>query len=143
MANFDAAIAAQNVAIAAESLGLSMCYVGGARNNAEDLTKYLELPSRVIGLFGMAVGYANPAKANQAKPRPPLGGVVHMEKWNEQASRDGTAQYEKILQAHYDRHNKGDRMPWSRYLAKFVESDDLDGRERYCSTLDKQGFTFL
>lgn len=40
----DAALAAQNAAIAAESMGLGICYIGGLRNNLEEVTKLLNTP---------------------------------------------------------------------------------------------------
>ncbi|KAL2795191.1 Nitroreductase-like protein, partial [Aspergillus keveii] len=58
-ATIDASIAGQNVAIAAEALGLGICYVGGVRNCAAELTALLRLPPRVFSLFGIAVGYAD------------------------------------------------------------------------------------
>src|SRR5690606_12566042 len=63
----DAAIAAQNAAIAAESMGLGICYIGGLRNNLPEVCKLLEIPERVIPLFGLVIGY--PAKINEQKPR--------------------------------------------------------------------------
>ncbi|KAF4973146.1 hypothetical protein FSARC_490 [Fusarium sarcochroum] len=60
MSTLDAAMTAQNAAVAAESLGLGICYAGGAQNNACELTDYFELPSHVVGLFSMAVGKPNP-----------------------------------------------------------------------------------
>lgn len=55
----DTTLAAQNAAIAAESMGLGICYLGGIRNNIESIAEYLELPSHVIPLFGMTIGYSS------------------------------------------------------------------------------------
>ena len=53
----DASLAAQNAAIAAESMGLGICYIGGIRNHLDEVCDLLKTPQRVIPLFGMAVGY--------------------------------------------------------------------------------------
>ncbi|BCS17384.1 uncharacterized protein APUU_10212S [Aspergillus puulaauensis] len=45
----DAAIAGQNVAIAAEAMGLGICYVGAIRNNAAELCELLNLPPLTWG----------------------------------------------------------------------------------------------
>ena len=41
----DAALAAQNAAVAAEGLGLGICYVGAARNHPRELAALLNLPA--------------------------------------------------------------------------------------------------
>ena len=40
----DAALAAQNMSIAAESMGLGICYIGGIRNNLNEVSELLETP---------------------------------------------------------------------------------------------------
>lgn len=46
-----------DAAIAAESLGLGMCYVGAIRNNAQQVAELLNLPPLTLAIFGMAIGY--------------------------------------------------------------------------------------
>ncbi|GAA3328274.1 hypothetical protein GCM10020331_071590 [Ectobacillus funiculus] len=38
-------------------MGLGICYIGGLRNNLEEVAKLLNTPKYVIPLFGMTVGY--------------------------------------------------------------------------------------
>ena len=57
VALIDAALAAQNAAVAAESLGLGICYIGGIRNHLDEVCELLKTPKRVVPLFGLAVGY--------------------------------------------------------------------------------------
>ncbi|CEL06949.1 Putative Nitroreductase [Aspergillus calidoustus] len=45
MSTVDAALAAQNVAIVAEALGLGVCYVGALQNHAEEVCRLLNLPA--------------------------------------------------------------------------------------------------
>lgn len=66
----DTALAAQNAAIAAESMGLGICYIGGIRNDLEAVKDILKTPEHVIPLFGMAVGY--PDQETDLKPRLPM-----------------------------------------------------------------------
>lgn len=139
----DAGMAAQNAAIAAESLGLGTCYVGGARNNAQELSEYLELPSRVMGLFGMAVGKADPGFMNARKPRLPMAEVLHMDVWNDDDHKESVSKYEESLRLHYERQGKGGRRAWTAQIADFVTSGELDGRGRMRDVLDRQGFEFL
>lgn len=71
----DAALASQNAAVAAESMSLGICYIGGIRNDLFAVKTLLGLPERVIPLFGMAVGV--PAHVEDRKPRLPFEEVYH------------------------------------------------------------------
>ncbi|WP_438875237.1 nitroreductase family protein, partial [Bacillus cereus group sp. Bce033] len=57
VASVDVALMAQNVAIAAESEGLGICYIGGIRNNPAAVSDLLRLPKHVYPVFGMCLGY--------------------------------------------------------------------------------------
>ncbi len=53
----DAALAAQNAAIAFEAAGLGITYIGGIRNHVKEVAKTLALPPRSFVAFGMCVGW--------------------------------------------------------------------------------------
>lgn len=76
----DAVIAAQNAALAAESLGLGICYIGAIRNNPQAVIELLALPRLTFPLVGMTVGW--PAHTPHIKPRLPLEAVLHWETYN-------------------------------------------------------------
>lgn len=90
-AAMDAALAAQNAALAAEALGLGICYIGALRDNLQGVIDLFELPRLVAPVFGMTVGF--PAKPARVKPRLPLPAMLH---WN----RYDTAQEEESLRAY-------------------------------------------
>lgn len=69
VATVDTTIAAQNMAVAAESMGLGICYIGSIRNNIKQVAKLLNLPKYTFPLFGMTIGV--PKVLNQTKPRLP------------------------------------------------------------------------
>ena len=62
----DVAYFAQNMVLAAESLGLGTVFLGSAPNYAPELSKMFDLPERVYPVVGMVLGYP----AEQPKPRP-------------------------------------------------------------------------
>jgi len=66
----DAALMAENMVIAAESLGLGSCFLGGVPYQAAQIIKDYSLPSRVFPLVGLAMGY--PASNPPTRPRYPL-----------------------------------------------------------------------
>lgn len=81
----DAALFAQNMATAFESLGYGICYIGGLRNDLARLDTLLGLPEGVYPLFGMCVG--RPAHTPSLRPRLPVGAVLMQDRYHE----DGAA----------------------------------------------------
>ncbi|MEH7494905.1 oxygen-insensitive NADPH nitroreductase [Neobacillus niacini] len=122
VALIDAALAAQNAAIAAESMGLGICYIGGIRNNLEAVKQLLKTPERVIPLFGMTVGY--PERINDQKPRLPLDHVYHEEEY--QQDKEGylrqLQQYDQLISTYYEQRTDGKRSDrWTEQMAKMLE----------------------
>jgi nitroreductase len=70
----DAALMAENMVIAAESLGLGSCFLGGAPYQADRIVKEYRLPKRVFPLVQLVMGY--PAEAPPPRPRYPLDYVL-------------------------------------------------------------------
>lgn len=66
----DAALMAENMVIAAESLGLGSCFLGAAPYYAAQIIEAYQLPPRVFPLVGLAMGY--PAENPPTRPRYPL-----------------------------------------------------------------------
>jgi len=66
----DATLMAENMVIAAESLGLGSCFLGAAAYNANQLQKKFKLPPRVYPFVYLVMGY--PAEALPPRPRYPL-----------------------------------------------------------------------
>lgn len=80
VATVDTTIAAENMATAAESLGLGICYIGGIRNDIRKIAKLLHLPKYTFPLYGLTVGISN--SKNQVKPRMPLANQVAMNSYD-------------------------------------------------------------
>jgi len=66
----DAALMAENMVIAAESLGLGSCFLGNASYRAQTIIQEYRLPKRVFPLVQLAMGY--PAENPPPRPRYPL-----------------------------------------------------------------------
>jgi FMN reductase (NADPH) len=66
----DAALLAENMVMAAESLGLGSCFLGGTPYQAEKIIKAYKLPPRVFPLVQLTMGY--PAENPPPRPRYPL-----------------------------------------------------------------------
>jgi nitroreductase len=70
----DAAYMAENMVIAADSLGLGSCFLGAAPYLAEKIAKKYNLPERVFPLVQLVMGY--PAENPPTRPRYPLEFVL-------------------------------------------------------------------
>ncbi len=122
VALIDAALAAQNAALAAESMGLGICYIGGIRNNLEEVVKLLKTPERVIPLFGLAVGY--PAKITGQKPRLPLEHIYHENTYeaNEEKYTKELEEYNEVIKNYYLERTAGKRSEtWTEQMGKMLE----------------------
>ena len=65
VAAIDAALLAQNLCVALESLGYGICYIGGLRNELAEVDRLLGLPEGVLPLFGLCAGDTiDPASAS-------------------------------------------------------------------------------
>lgn len=70
----DAALVAENMVIAAESLGMGSCFLGGMPFNSKELIEKFKLPPRVFPMVGLTMGY--PAENPPTRPRYPLDFVL-------------------------------------------------------------------
>ena len=77
----DALIAAQTFCIAAESVGLGICYLGTTTYNAQEIIETLKLPKLVVPVTTLTVGY--PADLPEQTDRLPLEAVLHYETYTE------------------------------------------------------------
>jgi len=66
----DAAYMAENMVVAAESLGLGTCFLGSALYQAAKIARDFKLPKRVLPLVGLVMGF--PAEEFPPRPRFPL-----------------------------------------------------------------------
>ncbi len=114
-AAMDAAIAAQTAALAAESLGLGICYIGGLRNQPRQVLDLLKVPRLVFPLFGMTLGW--PQKAPRPRPRLPQSAILHWESYN--------PQQDSALQV-YDREMAATGVYQNRQVAAPDRPDEME-----------------
>lgn len=135
----DASFAAQNMAVAAESLGLGICYIGSIQNNINKTAEILQLPDDVYPIFGMAVGY--PDQAPEKKPRLPFDVIYHRNHYNPKLSADALKAYDQEVGRYYQTRSGGKReetwtdqiaggleTPYRKALKPFLEKQHLGQR---------------
>ncbi|WP_445158433.1 oxygen-insensitive NADPH nitroreductase [Halomonas sp. E14] len=119
VASIDAALMAQNVAIAAESEGLGICYIGGIRNNPQAVSDLLHLPEHVYPVFGMCLGY--PAHEPDIKPRLPVEAVLKEDAYCDDSEL--VAAYDDAMQTYYGQRKGGNKdTNWSKSLTPLFTS---------------------
>lgn len=134
----DAALAAQNAVVAAESLGLGSVFVGAIRNRPADVAAELGLPDHTVAAFGLAVGEPDPAENADVKPRLPQDAVVHRERYDAAAADAHIAQYDERLAAYNSAH--GLAGTWSdRVLGRLAGPSSMSGRHTLRSILEVRG----
>ncbi|MEM9964460.1 MAG: nitroreductase family protein [Asticcacaulis sp.] len=134
----DTTLAAQNAVVALESFGLGTVFIGSVRNHPEAIAKALNLPPRVVPLFGLCVGYPSAEGLVGVKPRLPQSAILHRETY--QADSDDTADaFEAVTRDYQAREGRpvtGWRQP---SLARIISTDRFTGRERLRPALERLG----
>ncbi|BCB83229.1 NADPH-dependent oxidoreductase [Phytohabitans suffuscus] len=134
----DAALAAQNAAVAAASLGLGTVFVGAIRNHPEEVAAELRLPPNAMAAFGMAVGTPDATENAGIKPRLPQAAVMHQERYDADTADAHIAAYDERLTAYNTRYGLAGN--WSdRVLARLRGPASMSGRHRLRQTLERLG----
>ena len=136
----DAALAAQSALIAAESLGLGGVYIGAMRNLPERIAEELALPPHVFAVFGMSVGYPDPARETGVKPRLPQSVVLHREQYSAPPRDEAIAGYDATMREFQG--EQGMRaIDWTQQCINRVkDAEALRGRDRMREALQNLGF---
>ncbi|KAA0948488.1 oxygen-insensitive NADPH nitroreductase [Sporosarcina sp. ANT_H38] len=136
--SIDVALFAQNVAIAAESKGYGICYIGGVRNAPEEISELLSLPKGVAPMFAMTIGV--PDEANEVKPRLPIEAIIHENSYDMEKYDELLPAYDDIMNDYYlSRGSNRKDAAWSDSMADFLRAPR---RTHMKDFLKKQGFEF-
>lgn len=131
----DAALAAQRLIDAAEAVGLGICCIGGVINSIEELVELLALPTGVLPLFGLCLGW--PAEAPAERPRVALGEVLHEGRYRNQTREEIEADVAAMALTTRSR-------DWLKVLSRyFAAGGTMEQREGALRRmLDRQGFAW-
>lgn len=107
----DTLLAAQNMAVAAESLGLGTCFLGSIGGDPDSLIDALRLPKYTFPLVGMLVGHPN--QQPQLKPRLPREITTAVDIYPDvdaPAYQAALSEYDEVIQTYYDLREGGKRQ---------------------------------
>ena len=143
-AAIDALLAAQTVCNAAEEEGLGICYLGTATYNAGQIIEVLGLPSRVVPVATVTMGW--PDEIPGQPDRLPLEAVVHHERYNDYTP-------EMIDDIYRAKETRDDSLQFiaennKKTLAqvftdvRYTKKDNEFFSEKYLKVIREQGFLF-
>ena len=138
----DAVAATQNACLAAESLGLGICYMGTVTFNAHELIKIYKLPEGVVPVTCITMGY--PDEQPPLTDRLPVEGIVHREVYQDYdrtrideiyAEREASEETLRLLKEN-DLPNLARIFTERRYKAE----DNVAFSRIFMKVLEEQGF---
>jgi nitroreductase len=140
VAAIDAALAAQNATVAAESLGLSCVYIGALRNNPREIARIVGLPAGAFGVFGMCVGYASATGATEVKPRLPQDVILHYDTYDATGEAAHRKAYDTLLESFSARHGMAMDTWTRRVIGRMGKIAAMAGRDKLVTVLNAMGF---
>ncbi len=136
MACMDAALAAERMVCAAESIGLGICYIGALRNDPAGVQEFLNLPDGVFGVFGLCIGYPEEGSTAEIKPRLDQELIWFRETYDAEAQ---PVTYDDRMRAFYERQKMNSNVTWSMRSTRRTSEGHLTGREVLKSWLAENG----
>ena len=141
-AAIDALLVAQNVALAAESHDLGICYLGTTTYMAEGIIQLLDLPKYVVPVTTLAVGY--PAESPDLTDRLPLEAVIHYEKYHDFSTVqiDELYKEKESLPSTEDllKENNKDNLAQIFTDNRYTRKDNVTFSKSLLKVIEKQGF---
>lgn len=141
-AAIDALLVAQNVTIAAESVGLGVCYLGTTTYLAAKIIDILKLPIGVVPITTLTIGW--PDEYPEQIDRLPLSAIVHHETYADYSK-------EEIIRYYSEKENRSDNLKFvsennKETLAqvftdiRYKKSDNIAFSKMLLEVLTRQGF---
>jgi len=138
VATIDVALAAQNAAVAAESLGYGIVYIGGIRNDPFTAATLLALPPKTFPVFGMCIGFPAQDAAAPARPRLPLTGFVHTNQYGPAQVGQSIETYDEMIKQYMITRTGGAQTKtWSEDVEAKMKAN---ARRHMKALLHQQGF---
>ncbi len=138
----DSALAAQNMVVAAESLGLGANYLGSILNDTEEMCNLLELPELTFPVVGLGIGYPN--QKPQLKPRMDMRLRIFENKYKKyQNYLDVLKDYDSEMQTYYDLRDANRRVDSFTEQVKTRTKLTLEKRKEIINVIKAQGFDLM
>lgn len=135
----DACLAAQNMTVALESMGMGAVYFGSILNDYDSVCEILNLPEYTFPVF--AVGFGYPAQDPQLKPRMPMELKIFTDEYEKFDNYlEKIKDYDEEMTNYYDTRMEGRRSDcFSKQVVKQFENI-VELRKDVLNSIEKQGF---
>lgn len=138
----DTLLFAQTFAIAAESKGLGICYLGTTTYNAQEIIEVLGLPELVVPVTTITVGY--PSDNPPITDRLPLASVVHQNTYkafsDEEIQRIYAEKENSNFYQQFTAENKKETLAQVFTDVRYTKKNNEFFSEKYLAALKQQGF---
>ncbi len=141
-AAIDAVLASQNAALAAETLGYGICYLGTVTYMADRFVELLRLPQGVVPVAALVLGV--PDEDPPVTDRLPMEAVVHWETYQEPGPERVAEFYEsKEANPDYQKFVSQNGLPSLAHVftdVRYKKADNLAFSRRFLDLIAQQGF---
>ncbi|NLY44089.1 MAG: NADPH-dependent oxidoreductase [Clostridiaceae bacterium] len=135
----DACITAQNVVVAAESMGLGTVYFGSILNDSEKICEILKLPELTFPVVGLGLGYPN--QNPQLKPRMEMRLRVFENTYTIfENYLDEIKDYDEEMCTYYDLRDANRRVDTFSNQVVSKLKNSIPKRQEILNIISKQGF---
>jgi len=140
----DSSILTQNICVAAENMGLGICYLGTTLYNASEISKILCLPNGVIPITAITIGY--PEIVPDQTDRLQLSAVVHYEEYCDYSDAEISEIYsskERLESSiSFVKENGKENLAQVYSEVRYKASDNSYFSSKLLKMLIEQGFNF-
>lgn len=140
MASVDATLAAQNAALAAESMGLGIVFMGMIRNASREVAELVNLPQHSFATFGMVVGKPDSSRTSSIRPRPEQAVVLHYNRYDQERYRNHIENYEKVFLDFRQAQSMKPKIWKDSVYQSATSLEYMGGREYLRETVQDRGF---
>jgi nitroreductase len=141
-AAIDALLVAQNVAVAAETKDLGICYLGTVTYHAKQIIEILQLPKYVVPVAALVLGY--PDEQPGLTDRLPLEGVVHNEKYKDYSKEDIDTIYKEkeSLELTLQLLKENNKQTLAQIFTdnRYTKKDNVFFSKAFLEVIESQGF---
>lgn len=135
----DAILNAQNVTVAAESMGLGCVYLGSILNDSRAIVEILDLPELVFPAVGMLIGHPN--QDPQLKPRMSVEDRFFENEYKRYDNyHESFKEYDQEMQTYYDLRDANRRVDSFTDQVVGKLKNPIEKRGRMLDVVEEQGY---
>jgi len=141
-AAIDALLVAQNVALAAETNGLGICYLGTTTYNAHKIIEILKLPKGVVPVTTLVMGYSDETPG--LTDRLPLEAIIHNDVYQDYSPETIDSIYKERENSGFTKEllkiNNKETLAQIFTEIRYTKKDNIMFSNKFLEAIKDQGF---